>query len=489
MKLNNGIASDSIWLTIVKVITALISIIITKILSVKFSLWEYGTYSQAMLIVSFATSLSILGLSDGTNYFYNVTDDINQKKKYMNTIFSIQMLIGMICAIIIIGISGLLTNYYNNPNLQKIYIWIIFSPMLSNFIAMYQVLFISIGKARIIAIRNLVMALIKLGIISFAAIISQDVMTIFILTFFADFGQVLYFALFFRRKCFKIHFFKIDFSNVKSILNYCIPLAIYILTNALARDMDKYFVSIVADTETFAIFSNCAKVLPFDMLTTSFATVMIPIVTRFIAQNNLEEAQKLYRDYLSIGYTTTWIIAFGVVICSREVMYLLYDDKYISGLAIFVVYIFVDMIRFANVAIILRAKGKTRLLMIYSFAMLIANLIFNTIFYNIFGIIGPALSTLVVTFIMNMGMLINGASILRCKVYQLINIKDMVLLIIQLIIIGTIAMKINSVLEQYFSLHYVVRLILTYGLYVLALGLINFRKIICLFRSINSINK
>ena len=164
-KIKSGILSDSVWLTFVKLVTALISIIITKILSEKLSLIEYGTYSQGNLIVVTVTSLSILGLSDGANYFFNRSRDEETQKTYIDSVFGIQLVAGVICSIAIFGGQRLWTAYFDNDALSPIYIWLMFSPMLSNYIAMYQVLFVSIGKAKVIAARNFILSVMKLLIV------------------------------------------------------------------------------------------------------------------------------------------------------------------------------------------------------------------------------------------------------------------------------------------------------------------------------------
>ena len=97
-----GAASDSILLTIVRVVTAILGLIVTKLLSVYFSLEEYGTYSQAMLVVTTATSFSILGLTNAVNFFYNKTQDEQKQQEYISTIFGIKYIVGIICAIIIL---------------------------------------------------------------------------------------------------------------------------------------------------------------------------------------------------------------------------------------------------------------------------------------------------------------------------------------------------------------------------------------------------
>ena len=66
-----GATWDSIFLTIVKFITTFTAILQTKILSVGLSLTDYGTYSQANVIVSISASILLLGLGDAINYFFN----------------------------------------------------------------------------------------------------------------------------------------------------------------------------------------------------------------------------------------------------------------------------------------------------------------------------------------------------------------------------------------------------------------------------------
>lgn len=486
-KIKSGILSDSVWLTFVKLVTALISIIITKILSEKLSLIEYGTYSQGNLIVVTVTSLSILGLSDGANYFFNRSRDEETQKTYIDSVFGIQLVAGVICSIAIFGGQRLWTAYFDNDALSPIYIWLMFSPMLSNYIAMYQVLFVSIGKAKVIAARNFILSVMKLLIVIAAVYFFEDIVVIFALLLLTDAIQTLYFAIFWRYKKFWINPFKINAHVAKEIFAYCIPLAIYILTNTLTRDLDKLVVSKFTSTEEFAIFTNCAKVLPFDMFSASIATVMIPTVTRYIGGKKYEEAQQLYRNYLCLAYTTTWIIAAGAVFCASDLMKLLYDEKYLSGLWVFVIYIFVDMIRFANVAVILRAKGKSMTLMLCSFAALLANLILNITFVQWFGVIGPAISTLFVTLGMNIFLLMKGADILQCKLRNLLDIKDMSILFLQLLVCVIPLLFVTYLFREYLpQVKAEFRFFIAYATYGIPILLMNVKKILKLMKNINN---
>ena len=91
-----GKGGDSLVLAFVRVVTILIGIAITSILSHGLDLNTYGIYSQGNLLVSTLTSISILGFTDGTNYFYNKRISEEKKIQYINTLFSIQLIIGLV---------------------------------------------------------------------------------------------------------------------------------------------------------------------------------------------------------------------------------------------------------------------------------------------------------------------------------------------------------------------------------------------------------
>ena len=161
MKLMEGASWDSLFLTVVKLVTTLTAIIQTKILSVGLSLTDYGTYSQANVVVSLGTSFLLLGLGDAINFFYNDSkqeNDTNKKNEIINTIYGIELIAGIIfILIVVLGRYGI-SLYFSNDALIPLMFIIAFQPMLDNMIYFYQILFVSTGKAKLIALRNLVIS-------------------------------------------------------------------------------------------------------------------------------------------------------------------------------------------------------------------------------------------------------------------------------------------------------------------------------------------
>lgn len=480
----NGAATNSIILMAVQIMTTAIGLVVTKLLSVKFSLLDYGTYSQALLVTSTASSISILGLTNATNYFYNKFEDKDKKHTYVSTIFTIQYVAGLLCALIIVIFRNQIAAYFNNDRISSILLFVAFTPLFQNLIAMFQVLFVSIGKAKILAVRNLIVAIIRLITVVIACYVIQDIVTVLIVVLVLDILQCLYFYFVFDRFDQRIKVKDSKASIVSEIFKFSIPMSIFVMTNSLSRDIDKYVVSLFSNTESLAIYSNAAKILPFDMLTSSIITVLIPIVTRFINSNKFKYARDAFVIYLRLGFILTCTFVGGAISLARYLMLFLYDEKYLAGLSIFVIYLFIDMIRFANVTTILSGAGKSTILMRISIITLIANAIFNVIAYKAIGMIGPAVVTLVLTVIMTIMMLHYGSKEIHCRIIDLFEWKEILIVGLEIIGFGFAAHMLASLLMNIIGINSIV-LIVSYLLYLAVMFLINYKRILTLLRKLN----
>lgn len=482
----NGVAADSIILTFIRVVTTVVGLVVSKILSVSFSLSEYGLYSQIMLLVTTMGSITILGMTDAVNYFYNSGVSSEEKQKYMGTIFDMQYLLGIGCALILVLFRNFIAGYFKNDQLKSILWLVAFLPVLQNLLPMMQVIFIAIGKSKMIAMRNLVISIARLLFVMVASYITKNIETIILFLVVLDVAQLLFFRAFLKKNNIQIRIRDFDIDKAKKILIFCIPMAIYLLTNSLSRDIDKYVVSYFADTETLAIYSNASKVLPFDLVTASFITVLIPIITRQVRSEDYAQALCSFKAYLRLGYIATWILAFGAVILSKNLMQFLYDAKYLPGLAVFVVYLFVDMIKFANTSLILVAKGKTKTLMYISIVALLGNALLNIPAYKAFGIIGPAVTTLFITMALVSVLLIISARELKSCVSELFDWKEMLLITIELVLVGIGIFALSRLLEEYISSSTIL-LIICYGLYLIILLAFNWKRLLSCLKEINQL--
>lgn len=482
-----GASWDSFFLIFVKLLTTLSSIVLTKILSVGLSLNEYGTYSQANIVVSIGTSLLLLGLGDSLNYYYNNKSSQYDKIKriaFVNTIFAIELTLGIVFSTLVILSRGAVSSYFANETLKELLMIVSIKPMLDNLLYFYQLLYVSTGKAKFIAVRNLILSIAKLVAVYMAVKIFYSINLIFITLILLDIVQLILFKCFFVRDGFWVNPFKGSCKCAVPILAYGIPMGIYALTNMLTREIDKLVIGRMADTEALAIYTNCSKILPFDIVAVSFATVLIPYIMSYITSNERVEALQLFKNYIKIGYYSVWILGVAVLITNEQAIQFLYSSEYLSGKIIFILYIADSMIRFASMHLILTASGRSKLLMAYSIIALILNAILNIIFYQMFGMVGPAIATVIVAFLYAFLVLGKTLEVLNAKWVEILEVKELCFFILGLIITGIVGYSLNIGL-LYVNTPSTISMFIIIVFFVLVNFGINYKNIMKIIRSIN----
>ena len=476
IRLKSGAATNSMLLAFVKVITSLLSMATTRILCSILSETQYGTYSQVLLIVSTIASITILGMTDAVNYFYNKHYGTKKANEYVATIFFLQLIVSFVGFVFVFVCKGFIVQYFGNSSLQNLLFFAAILPFINNLLSMLQVLFISIGKAKLIAFRNLIVSILNLCCFSIGCYVTNDIRILLVITISLNALQIVYLVIVLMKNGLKIRFRDINISLSSKVFKYCIPMEMFILTNALSRDMDKYVISGYESTEVVAMYTNAAKVLPFDIIMTSFLTVLIPIITKLFGEKNNKEASVLYSDFLMFSCITTMIMAAGVIPIAENVVQFLYSSKYIDATPIFRVYIIVDIIRFMSLSLVLSAVGKTKLLMRISIGSLFANLILNIILYKMLGVIGPSIATLLIMFVSGLLMIHFSAVTMGTKMREIFNIKILLSHLIKITVLCMVEGLLKHILDGVID-NYLVTLVICFGTYFI-LAILIFKNII-----------
>lgn len=483
----NRILTDSIALASVKVITMATSILATMVLSRTLPLADYGTYSTGNLIYNTATLISALGLIDAVNYYFN-GKAVKDRTSYVNSVFTLLIMSGGIVAAAILSCQSLITRYFHNPALGAIYFYIAFRPFLYNFSSGLQNLQVSIGKAKAVAIRNTVLSISKFGAILLASLYTKKISTIFSCMLIVETLAMLFYYQVLRSNNVHVSPFKPDWIKIREILVFCIPMGIYIQMNVLSRDLDKYVIGFFESTEMLAIYTNCSTKLPFDLVSGPLLTLLIPLLTRCIRNDDFKNSIALFRSYLKLGYTFTFTFGFACMILGAQVVQFLFGEKYAQGLPIFVIYVLVDMINFISYSLVLAAKGKTKELMKVSIWALAANFVINILFYKIMGFIGPAIATVVVTFSANTMLLHKSAKILKTDIFSLFDLKHILRYGGEVAALSIGSLYLKRFMES-LEMHYSAILVSVGAFFVGTILLLNLNEIKKCFLLLNQINK
>lgn len=461
----NGNSSNAIFLTLVKLVTMAMGLVTTRLLSQYLTTYDYGTYSQVLLVSSTLCSFTILGMMDGVNYFYCGESNIERREAYVSTIYSLQCIASAVGALAIMGLEGTICSMMRNEGLRPLLIFSAVMPFFQNILSITQVLILSVGKARLLAIRNFVVSLLRTIIVLVVVLRNHNVFTILSLTMLLDIAQIVFFYITLMHEGCYIRLEKSDYSLVPQILHYTVPMAVFVMLNTLNRDCDKYIISVLTDTETMAVYANAAKILPFDIIQTSFITVLLPQITRMISESKQMEVVSLYRRFLEISYISTGVMAGAALAVAPQLMQLLYTEKYLSGVWIFRIYILVDLMRFASATLLLSASGKTKTLMWISVGSVVANLLLNLCLFKPFGIVGPALATLFTTTATGVIILHFGAEALGTSAIEFFDSKYLASFTIQALLAFCVSALVTYVLTS-LQVFYVMAIPISVAIYV-----------------------
>ena len=489
MKKNSikGASWDSIFLAFTKIITLLFGILSAKILSTGLTLQGYGTYSQANLIMTTGTSVILFGLGDALNYYFNnkdkqITEDM--KSRIVNTVFFIEIVLGLILGLVVIWGKNLIAMYFSNDTVKNLLYVVAVLPVFSNIIYFMQVLCVAVGRAKKMSLYSLVLTIVRILAVYLSVYVLNNIIWIYVSILCMDIVNIILYNLDVKKSGVHINPTKISIKHIKPILKYGLPMGVYAITSTFTRDLDKLVVGRLGGTEELAIYTNCSKVLPLDFFVTSFAVVLIPYIYRRVSEGRREESLDLFSSYLKVGYYTVWTLGMSVLVAPKSIISFLYADIYVSGTAVFVLYIFYSMLRFASIHLILTAAGKSKRVMMYSIVSLILNLILNVLFYHMWGMIGPAISTLIVAVIYMTLILGDTIKILQAKVKDVFDFKDLLWFALSLLIVWFAAFILNHLLVN-LGVHIYLSMIICMGFFGIVVFVVHFKKIFGVLKKIN----
>ena len=396
----SGSAVDSLLLAGVKFVTLGSTMANTMILSRSLSLEAYGTYAQGVLVVALCADATVLGLVDAVNFFFNRDSRESVTREYVNAIFVMQVVIGVVTAVLLVALRGAIGGYFSNPMLPALIVFLAFRPMLTNMASVLQVLMMSIGRARAIVVRNVVFAALKFVAVLITALLTSSIAVLFAMLLALDVLSVLWFWDCFRRWKYMIRLSRPRWGRIREILAFSLPMAVYVLTASLMRQVGELVIGMHESTQRYAIYANCATILPLDVVSASFLTVIIPIVTRYIAAGRRDRVRLLFKHYLAVGYLTTVTFSVSCFVVAPEAIQVLYGARYLPGYGVFCLYLVATMARFASLSLILSAAGRTKALMVVSLVAVVFNALLCVVLYSLMGFIGPALASVLV----NVGM-------------------------------------------------------------------------------------
>jgi len=190
----------------------------------------------------------------------------------------------------------------------------------------------------------------------------------------------------------------------KKIIKFGLGIVGFMVAYNLVINIDLFLVKILIESDYWVGIYNAVITIgriPFYFFST-LAFILLPTISNILEKQSSEKARQLIKK--SMRYLLMLIIpsVATIIIYSREIITLLYSDRYSSGdfaLKVFVAGIGALTI-FYICAFILNGSGKVKASAYLAWAGLALNVFLNYLFIPQLGILGSALATTITSFIL-----------------------------------------------------------------------------------------
>lgn len=392
---------------------------------------QYGNYRQLLMVTQIISSLLILGLPSGTIYFLS-NKVIKEKQRIMMNIFAFKGLLVTTIVILIYPLSLLFdelfkTSFYteNIVIILLILIGTIFVSDIENFLIVEKQTNLLI---KYVLINNSIYFILLLfGILNK----SNLIYFLWILSVKYIISSLNYMYILRFKTKYRIRKININYKEIKKIFYFILPLGLTSMVGILSTNIDKIMIGYYFNSDDFAIISNAAYELPFiSLLGTSVFSVMIPILKKRYDEKRYDEVAKIW--YETGKNMSLLMVPLGIVmlIFSKEIMIVLYSEKYIDGSNIFGIYQLRNIFRIFLYGTIFIVLGETKKILVNTFISGIVNIILNIIFIKLFGLIGVAYATFTTLIILVLLQNYQISRILSVKLVEIYPIKVWSLIII-----------------------------------------------------------
>lgn len=358
-----------------------------------------GTYKHINLVMNIFSTVCTIGIPTAVSCLYGTYDKGKKNKLVSNTV----MLLGgisVLSSIIIILFKRQLVLLLNNPdillyiNILAVYVFImIISSFLEN-------LYISSEQSVLLGKIYILYAIANFIVMILSVVVFNSLYLLIILIVSVELIRTI--VMFFVIKRLENLIFDIDMGMLRPLLKFALPLGIVSIIQTINTYIDNLFISNNYTPDQYAAYANAAMDIPFvGIITVSIAAVILPRMAKEYKKNkNFKGVLEIWGDASKKTAVIMFPIFWIAILFSTGYIQFIFSEKYvISSTPIFIIYLLKFPLYCAVYGNVLVVFGKQKYVMYNSILGIILNIILNEIFINIFGICGPAVSTVIVQYI------------------------------------------------------------------------------------------
>ncbi len=373
------------------------NILLTRIFLVN----EFGRYQQSWLLVNTLVPVLLLGIPQGINFFLPRSDPATSRK-ILWLFYSILAVVSLPIALFLVIFPQILAALLGNPHLvpilQVIGIYLII--VLPTYCL--DPLLIIHNKQVVLLVITAIYALLFFAVNLFFGHYYRSIELIFLgLSLIA--GMKLVLTLWMTGRLYGGWQKTFDPALLKQILGYVAVLGAIGAVDVISLNIDKYLVACLRTETLYAIYSIGAIELPLIIiLLGSVSAVVMPEFSRLLKQQDETAAIALLHNSMKKLAMLIYPMFTYLLVTAYIFIPLLFTESYKDSVPIFCIYLFLLPLRVANNHPLLIAAGLQRYALIGRVIDVVINFVLGLILLHFIGIWGPAISTVLATYIHKM---------------------------------------------------------------------------------------
>lgn len=375
-----------------EVLLLIVPLLLTPYLSRVIGSFGIGVYSYAFSITSYFIIVIQLGIKlYGRREIAKINDNKDKCSSVFFSIFSLEFILFSITSIAYFLFVCLYeTDTILNQAFFILYIEIIASLLDINWF------FYGIEKFDIILIRNGIVRIAQLFLILIFVTGKDDVLIYILIMSLCNLAGVISMWVKINKfVCFKKEYLKNCFIHFFPMVQLFIP----VLSTQLYSVVDRTIIGFYLDMNNVGFYENAYKIAKVPVvIITALGSVMLPRITKLIADGEISEASRYLRKSLSLTMFVTCAISFGLCSVSSSLIPIYLGDGFSESIILLEIMSF--MLVFIGWGNVLRTqymlpKGYD---MLYTKSVVYAsiiNILLSILLIKYFSVIGVALSALI----------------------------------------------------------------------------------------------
>jgi O-antigen/teichoic acid export membrane protein len=374
---------------------------------------EYGIYSLALVLINVFSTISVLGLGDGTARciaFFRGKDDLESARNVVRSSLQIVLISGVIFSIILFFSSEMISkNIFHDVNLiLPLQILTLGIPLLV-FINTFAAIFRGYGSgAPKVFFQDTLINILFLCFLIVIVILNLSFISIFYAYIASITIVCVVFGLFTIRKMSSFggskKLDKHSGNVTRYLLFFSMPLLIISILNNVLHWTDTLMLGYFKTSSVVGIYNGAISVVVLlPTIFTAAAFIFIPISTELYAKNMIGEMGKCYQILTKWVFLGTIPIFFMLVMFPEISLNFLFGPKYSDAALPLIILAFGSMfsifLGFNGLSLI--AMGRTKFIMVASLTSVLSNVIIDVLLIPSLGMIGAAIGSLLSVWIFN----------------------------------------------------------------------------------------